>query len=333
MVNHQPELSVVMPVYNVQRFVADSIRSVFAQTFEDFELILVDDGSTDSSLAICERLADPRTRIIRQANRGLSGARNTGIAAARGAYIALLDSDDLWEPDKLARHMAHLHAKPDVGVSYAGAMMVDVHGRDVGIRQTPRVGHAGQREVFCGLAICNGSTPVFRREVFEDIAYVPVSGDRSWYFDETFRRSEDVECWVRISMMTHWLFEGIPGFLTRYRLNTGGLSADVIQQLASWDAVRDKVAGYAPQLVAQHGAEARARELRYLARRCVQMRDRGFGFPLALEMARSYPRLFLHEPRKTAVTFLACLALRFMPAMAFKSFLRSLQPRLVEDNC
>jgi glycosyltransferase involved in cell wall biosynthesis len=332
MMNHPPTVTVVMPVYNVQRFVADAMASVLGQSFEDLELILVDDGSTDSSLAICERLADSRTRIIRQANRGLSGARNTGIAAARGRYIALLDSDDLWEPDKLDRHVAHLLANPDVGVSYAGAIMVDGDGRDVGIRQTPRVGRVGPREVFCGLAVCNGSTPVFRREVFDDIAYVPVAGDRPWYFDETFRRSEDVECWVRISMMTDWQFEGLAGFLTRYRLNTGGLSADVIQQLASWDAVRDKVAGYAPELVTQHGAEARARELRYLARRCVQMRDRGFGFPLALEMARSYPRLFLHEPSKTIVTFLACLALRYMPATAFKSFLRSLQPRLVEEK-
>ena len=321
-----------MPAYNVQRFIADAIASVFRQTFGDFELIVVDDGSTDRSLAICEQLADSRTRIIRQPNRGLSGARNTGIAAARGPYIALLDSDDLWEPEKLSLHVAHLQANPDVGVSYAGAIMVDGHGRDTGLRQTPRVGRVQQRDVFCGLAICNGSTPVFRREVFEDIAYAPVAGDRAWYFDETFRRSEDVECWVRISLLTRWHFEGIPGFLTRYRLNTGGLSADVIPQLASWDAVCDKVAGYAPGFVAEHGAEARARELRYLARRCVQMRDRSFGLSLALAMARSYPRLFLAEPGKTLLTFLACLALRFVPAVAFKSLLRSLQPRLVEEQ-
>ena len=325
-----PSVSVVMPVYNVERFVGEAITSVLQQTFSDFELIIVDDGASDSSLMICERMADHRTRIIRQANRGLAGARNTGIAAARGAFIALLDSDDLWEPEKLMRHVAHLRASPKVGVSYAGAVMIDGAGRDIGLRQTPRFGPVGQREVFCGLAICNGSTPVFRREVFEEIAYHPVAEDRSWYFDETFRRSEDVECWVRISLTTAWRFEGIAGYLTRYRLNTGGLSADVIPQLASWDVVRDKIASYAPEFVAKHGAEARARELRYLARRCVQIRDRGLGFPLALAMARSYPILFLREPRKTGITFLACAALRLLPASAFKSFLRSLQPRLVE---
>jgi glycosyltransferase involved in cell wall biosynthesis len=326
-----PTVSVVMPVYNVERFVGQAIASVLTQTFSDFELIIVDDGGSDSSLAICERMADDRTRIIRQVNRGLPGARNTGIGAARGAFIALLDSDDMWEPDKLARHVAHLRTQPDVGVSYAGAVMIDGSGRDIGLRQTPRVGPVSQREVFCGLAICNGSTPVFRREVLDAIAYYPVHDDRPWYFDETFRRSEDVECWVRISLTTPWRFEGIAGYLTRYRLNSGGLSADVVPQLASWDAVRDKVAGYAPGFVAEHGAEARARELRYLARRCVQMRDRGLGISLALAMARSYPALFWQEPRKTAVTFLACVALRLLPAAAFKSFLRSLQPRLVEE--
>jgi len=109
-----PTVSVVMPIYNVERFVASSIESVLAQTFTDFELILVDDGSTDSSPDICRQYRDPRIRIVSQANRGLPGARNTGIRNATGEFVAIIDSDDLWRPEKLARHVAHLRARPEV---------------------------------------------------------------------------------------------------------------------------------------------------------------------------------------------------------------------------
>jgi glycosyltransferase involved in cell wall biosynthesis len=83
-----PDVSVIMPVYNVERYVAAAIRSVLQQTFSNFELIIVDDGGKDTSLDICRTFSDPRIRIVSQANRGLAGARNTGIRHARGRYIA-----------------------------------------------------------------------------------------------------------------------------------------------------------------------------------------------------------------------------------------------------
>jgi glycosyltransferase involved in cell wall biosynthesis len=327
-----PTVSVVMPVYNVRHFVADAVRSVLDQTHRDLELIIVDDGGSDDSIAICERLADDRTTIVRQANRGLSGARNTGIAAARGTYIALLDSDDLWDCAKLQRHVAHLKARPMVGISYSGAIIIDQYGRDTGMRQQPLVGPVSSARVFCGQAVCNGSTPVFRRAVFQSIAYEGRAGDRDWYFDETLRRSEDVECWTRIALTTPWLFEGIPGFLTHYRLNSSGLSADVIPQLASWDAVLDKIKAYAPEFVARHGAEARARELRYLARRCVQMRERRLGLVLAREAIRTCPSLMITEPRKTMTTLAACAALALLPEKPFGMLLRSVRPAVVQGE-
>ena len=103
-----PRISVVMPVYNVEDYVGAAIESVLSQSFTDFELIIVDDGGTDDSIAICRGFTDPRICIISQANRGLAGARNTGIAAARGDYVALLDSDDRWHASKLMMHFIHL---------------------------------------------------------------------------------------------------------------------------------------------------------------------------------------------------------------------------------
>ena len=102
-----PAISVVMPVYNVEKYVSASIESVLSQTFTDFEIIVVDDGGKDASIDICSSYTDPRIRIVSQKNRGLAGARNTGILESRGEYIALLDSDDCWEPEKLALHKIH----------------------------------------------------------------------------------------------------------------------------------------------------------------------------------------------------------------------------------
>ncbi|MFO1060330.1 MAG: glycosyltransferase family 2 protein [Dongiaceae bacterium] len=317
-----PRVSVVMPVYNVERYVATAIRSVLAQSFADLELIVVDDGGSDGSVAICRAFADPRIRIVAQANRGLAGARNTGIAAARGDYVALLDADDGWLPEKLALHVANLDAHPTVGVSYDGAILIDEQDRPLGIVQAPVDGPVDARLVFTGRVVKNGSVPVMRRAVFDDIARRPPGADRTWYFDESLRRSEDVECWTRIALTTGWGFRGVGRNLTLYRINAGGLSADVTRQLESWEQVCATVASYAPGFIAMHGDEARARELRYLARRAVTSRDRRAALPLLASALRLRPVLLLEEPGKTLATGAAALLQRLLPPDLFAGLSR-----------
>ena len=99
-------VSVVLPMYNRAAYVAEAIASVYAQTSPVADVVVVDDGSTDESVAVVERVARPGLSIVRQSNRGIGAARNRGIAAATGDWIAFIDSDDLWEPDKLARQLA-----------------------------------------------------------------------------------------------------------------------------------------------------------------------------------------------------------------------------------
>ena len=108
-----PAVSVIMPAYNVEPYIGDAIRSALAQTYTDFELIVVDDGSTDGTADVVRQLAreDHRIRLVQQANRGLAGARNSALRAARGDFFALLDSDDLWEPEFLAEQLAILEAR------------------------------------------------------------------------------------------------------------------------------------------------------------------------------------------------------------------------------
>ena len=104
-------VSVVIPAYNRERYLADAVDSVLAQTFTDFELLIVDDGSRDRTVEIAKSYRDPRIRLVRhERNRGVAAARNTGVAEARGAYVAFLDSDDVAYPDRLARQVAFLDA-------------------------------------------------------------------------------------------------------------------------------------------------------------------------------------------------------------------------------
>jgi glycosyltransferase involved in cell wall biosynthesis len=105
--------SVVIPVYNGARFLDAALASVFAQTYRPIEVIVVDDGSTDTTPAVVARW--PQVRSVRQENAGVAAARNTGLALAGGDFVALLDADDVWEPDKLARQIAHLDAHPGLG--------------------------------------------------------------------------------------------------------------------------------------------------------------------------------------------------------------------------
>src|SRR6266508_897311 len=119
-------VSVVIPNYNCGRFLEETLESVFAQAYPAVEVIVVDDGSTDDSLQVLEKYAG-RVNVIRQANQGVSAARNAGIRASHGELVALLDADDLWHPDKLAKQVA-LFANPAVGLVHCAVEYIDEQG-------------------------------------------------------------------------------------------------------------------------------------------------------------------------------------------------------------
>ena len=114
-----PAVSIVMPVYNQERFVEATARSVLGQTFTDLELIAVDDGSRDGSYARLAAIDDPRLTAITQRNGGVSAARNAGIARARGRYVGFIDGDDLWLPEKVERHVRLLDAGPEIDLTFS----------------------------------------------------------------------------------------------------------------------------------------------------------------------------------------------------------------------
>ncbi len=206
-------VAVIIPVFNGAATVGAAIRSALEQNFAgDYEVIVVDDGSTDTTAAILASFG-ARIRIVSQANRGLAAARNAGAAAASGSeYLAFLDADDLWTPDKLALTVAPLDRNRAAVLAYTDVVTVDDHGEVVAQSLIePRQAHApSMDELLHEWWPILPSTVAIRRDAFE----------RCGRFCEEFRGAaghEDVDCWLRARELGEFIYVNQP--LVRYRVN------------------------------------------------------------------------------------------------------------------
>ncbi|MEP1740838.1 MAG: glycosyltransferase [Kangiellaceae bacterium] len=308
-------VSVVMPVYNVEKYIKSAIQSVLDQTYQNLELIIVNDGSTDKSEEIYSQFTDSRIKIIKQQNRGLAGARNSGIRSSTGEYVAFLDSDDLWACDKLESHVQHLDNDDQIGVSYSHSKLINESGEPIGISQSSKVKNIELGDIICRNPIGNGSSPVIRKSLLEQTSFhSSIQGNSELsYFDESFRQSEDIEYWIRIALVSELKFEGIPRQLTLYRVNASGLSANLNNQFESWSRAMNKLALIAPKRISKFRSLAEAYQLRYLARRAVKNGNCKHAIRLALSAIRCNYRIIFREPAKTSITILASIGIWLIP--------------------
>jgi glycosyltransferase involved in cell wall biosynthesis len=185
-----PRVSVIIPTYNDAHYLGEAIRSVLDQTYQDFEVIVVDDGSKDNPDAVVEAFGDPRIRNICQENKGLPGARNTGIKAAQGDFITLLDADDTFLPNKLEDQVAFLDAHPDIGLVAGGWISVDEQRNLFRISepwQTWPELSVGAVLVECPLMV---HCVLLRREALDQVGL----------FDESMKWQEDRDFWLRFAV-------------------------------------------------------------------------------------------------------------------------------------
>ena len=196
-----PRVSVIIPTYNRAGLLRAAIDSVLAQTFSDLELLVVDDGSTDDTQAMMRDFNDPRILYIRQENKGRSAARNVALARARGAYIAFLDSDDTYLPEKLALQVRYMDAHPDTGMVYTSAHCVDTAGKPLARDYIASVsGHIYRDIAFFRPVTITLPTVMVRRALLE----------RTGGFDEAMHRFEDTDMWRRLSKLT--VIDAMPAF-------------------------------------------------------------------------------------------------------------------------
>ena len=309
------KFSVIIPTYKVEKYIAAAIESVLAQTYQNFEIIVVNDDSPDRSVEICQRFTDSRIKIVSQKNRGLAGARNTGIRHAQGDYIALLDGDDLWLPEKLEKHVEHLESSSSVGISFSRSAFIDEAGNSLGTYLMPKLKEITSPDLLRDNPVGNGSAAVIRKEVleaikFQDNLYGTVE---DFYFDDHFRQAEDIECWLRIVLQTNWKIEGISEALTLYRVNSGGLSASLLNQFEALQKVIEKTRSYAPELIAQWENPTKAYQLRYLARSAVRLKAGSMAVQLMHQALAAHWRLVLEQPRRTLMTLAAAYMLWLLP--------------------
>lgn len=189
-------ISVVIPLYNKEKQIAATLRSVLQQTYRDFEIVIIDDGSTDGSAAAVRAVCDPRIRLIRQENAGASAARNRGIAEARYGFIAFLDADDRWKPDYLQTQHDLAKKYPQCSVFACNYEFVQEDGtvRPAVIRKLPFDGEDGVLDNYFEVASCShppicSISIMVRKEAIESIGGFPVG----------IRSGEDLLTWARLA--------------------------------------------------------------------------------------------------------------------------------------
>lgn len=222
-----PTVSVVMAAKNYAKFLPVAVESVIVQTFADWELVIVDDGSTDATpAAVKPYLADRRVRYVRSDKLGQSRAKNLGIHLSRGEAIAFLDADDSWKPTKLEKQLALL--RDDVGVVFCGRELIDESGALLAKQPAanPPTGRVADA-IFVQNFVCFSSAMV-RRQVF----------DRVGSFDPLLDLAIDYDLWQRVAR--HYSFNYVPEPLVQYRTGHGNLSQKLSDRVATAFSIKHR---------------------------------------------------------------------------------------------
>ncbi|MEL6494481.1 MAG: glycosyltransferase family A protein [Cyanobacteria bacterium J06623_7] len=243
-----PRVSVIIAAYNLMAYLPATITNVFAQTFTDFELIVVDDGSSDNTSEWVSQLTDPRVKLITQENQGLAGASNTGVSQAQGEYITFLDADDLWEPSKLEQQVQVLDNHPEVGIVYTWVTYMNDGGASTGrIVKTEAEGFIWPDLIEVNQIEC-GSVVMIRRSCFTEVGL----------FDTNLKSFvQDWDMWLRLALK--YQFKAIRQPLVYYRQRASSGSRNLVEMERSFNLVLHKARATAPL------------ELKPLV-------DRGYGF-------------------------------------------------------
>ena len=297
-----PLVSVLVCVYNGERFLAETIDSVFAQSYPEFELIAVDDGSTDQSAEILRGRNDPRLRVIGQKQQGAPGALDTGLRAAGGAYVCFLDQDDLWLPDMLASHVDLLERHPEFDLSFTWYRVIDEAGRDIGVRSNRFRGALDFAGLLTDFVIGAASNVAVRRPAIE----------RAGGVDSRLPRFYDIDLFLRVALLRPHNVQAIPRDLMLYRRHSSQLSRDLGAMNREWDSLLEKLRFLAPREVASVEKHARSNMSRYFASVAYESDQFQKGLSLLWEGFAHSPARFLTD-RRNWLTTAACLSGRVLP--------------------
>lgn len=216
-----PKVSVILPVYNTEAYVTEAIESILNQTYRDYEFIIVDDSSTDRTPEILDAYAagDERIRVIHNpVNRGPAVCRNFGLASAQGGYIALMDADDISQPERLATQAAYLDDHPDIFVVGCSVLKIDQSGKPIGVWKLPRQDKVIRWHIlFRSSRIFCNPTLMMKHEVFEKVGH----------FNESIYSHDDLELWTRFFDHQDLRLTNLDQILLHYRVHPKSITRSV----------------------------------------------------------------------------------------------------------
>jgi glycosyltransferase involved in cell wall biosynthesis len=300
-----PLISVIVPAYNAEATLLETIDSVRHQTLTDFELIVIDDGSTDQTAARVRSVRDARARIITCTNRGLAASRNRGIEWSTGQYISFIDADDMWTPDKLEHQLDALRRRPDAALAYSWTAFVDEDGRFLFAKEPSRF----EGDVYADLLrysnfVASGSNILVRRD-----CAIAVGG-----FDATLEAAHDWDFCLRIA--ARWPFAVVPRYQIFYRISESAMSANAVRAEQNCLRLCEKAFGQSGRLSSQARSQSLSNVKQYAAFLYLSRTTgidfrRGAGRKLA-ESIQLYPRTLL--TRKTWSLLLTWSLLAALPS-------------------
>lgn len=280
-------VSIITTTYNVGPYVGAAIRSALAQTETNFELLIVDDASTDNTLAEVAQFQDPRIQVHQCSHRGAAGAANYGLQRARGEFVAFLDGDDIWKPQNLERQLAVMRAHPDCEMTFGLSRMVDESGADLGPTSRTASSPLGETELLIENYCANGSAVVLRRSTVERVGE----------FDTQVGACVDYDYWLRVAHGRGCNVRCVPEILVLYRRRDGQISGQWRTMADSWARVLRRVHERAPEVVAQAGRFGQMNMQRYFAYLAMEGGEIGTACRLLLQGFGQAPRHFLRESR------------------------------------
>jgi len=218
--NYSPKVSVIIPTYNSSRTIGETLQSVFRQTYSDFEILLINDGSTDNLMEALKGFQDSRLQILDYQNGGPSVARNRGIDRASGTYLIFLDADDLWTSDKLETHVNALDearkTNPRAGIVYSWSYFLNDETQSCFINQPKPYEGDVLAKILESNFLTNGSNPMITREAIDSVGY----------FSPNFNKgAEDWEYWIRLAR--HWDYLLVPLRQIFYRQSRHSQSSNI----------------------------------------------------------------------------------------------------------
>jgi len=230
-----PLITVVIPVYNGEKTIRETIQSVFNQSLSDLELLVINDGSTDSTLEVVSQIKDERLKVYTYPNAGLAASRNRGISLAKSEYISFIDADDLWTSDKLEAQFKALQKNPKAAVVYSWTDWIDEFSQSLG-----KGSHNTQNgEVLAQLLlndfVANGSNCLIKMQAFREVGG----------FDETLTAVEDWDMWLRLA--ERYQFVAVPSPQVLYRVTSNSMSFNVWGMESASLRIIEKAFANAPQ--------------------------------------------------------------------------------------